>query len=259
MQPRRQAFTLIELLVVISIIALLVAILLPALSAARKSAQMTGCLSNLRQTGIGLTAYSVDYDGHLPFGFENNVTDWLINISGYISGQRGTYTADTLASGMFVCPGAAVQAGTKHYSAHPIMMPPLNATVDGVTLDKTYRIDNAKRTSELLVAADGNQVLDQPDGFPHGDADATLRRLDGWGDPFGVYMSNSDQWYYDPSFADNDDPIDISDVNRDGPWIGGFIRWRHNGDEAAGVLFLDGHVTAAKNPDIRLRNIRLDR
>ena len=51
-----------ELLVVISIIALLVAILLPALGAARKSAQRAACLSNLRQIGVVETAYAVDHD-----------------------------------------------------------------------------------------------------------------------------------------------------------------------------------------------------
>ncbi len=70
---RRRAFTLIELLVVISIIALLIAILLPALGAARKTAQLAVCKSNFKQWGIAFTGYSAENKGRLPAEGDTNI------------------------------------------------------------------------------------------------------------------------------------------------------------------------------------------
>ena len=61
----RKAFTLIELLVVIAVIAILMAILIPVLGAAKKQATMACCLSNHRNLLIGWIAYTDDNDGLL--------------------------------------------------------------------------------------------------------------------------------------------------------------------------------------------------
>ena len=61
-------FTLVELLVVISIIALLVSILLPALNKAREQAKVVVCKNNLHQMGIAISVYAADNDGHLVPG-----------------------------------------------------------------------------------------------------------------------------------------------------------------------------------------------
>jgi len=72
----RRAFTLVELLVVISIIAVLIAFLLPALSRARESAQTLSCLAKLRGLGQAMHLYAAENRGYLPLpmGWGNNGT-----------------------------------------------------------------------------------------------------------------------------------------------------------------------------------------
>lgn len=67
-KPSRRAFTLIELLVTVAIIAILAALLLPALASGKAQGKRAACISNLRQMGIAIESYAPDYDGDIPYG-----------------------------------------------------------------------------------------------------------------------------------------------------------------------------------------------
>ena len=77
-QPRRRAFTLVELLVVIGIIALLIGILLPALTKAREQSRKVACSSNLRQLMTAIRLFAQDHQNCIPGGYfdRTNADEW---------------------------------------------------------------------------------------------------------------------------------------------------------------------------------------
>ena len=91
----KKAFTLIELLVVISIIALLLAILMPSLGMAKEKARQVVCKSNLHQWGIMFQMYATDYDDKFHTGWRGT-TDytglWLHALRPYYSGNNDVRT-----------------------------------------------------------------------------------------------------------------------------------------------------------------------
>ncbi len=91
---RHCAFTLVELLVVIAIIGVLVALLLPAVQAAREAARRTQCANHLKQMGIGVHNYHDTYEafppGNINFGsccMSENYVTWTISLLPYIEQQ----------------------------------------------------------------------------------------------------------------------------------------------------------------------------
>ena len=135
MFKNRHAFTLIELLVVISIIALLISILLPALSQARVAVREVQCKANLQQFGVGVTGHSADSKGFIMTSYErepgwqdpsvigkrddkaNAFTEWNVETLGeYIpqfSGHTDADNTDAKGFGILVCPSVDPNFGER--------------------------------------------------------------------------------------------------------------------------------------------------
>lgn len=261
MKKAPTAFTLIELLVVISIIALLVALLLPALAGARQAALVVSCGSNFRQTITAVHAYAADAKGYYPdagriggsYTYRSNMMGGWDAAPRNVPTGLGLVYANQYVSTMrpFFCPsriGGAISwtdinraKGVPSLASHPNYIANSNAFITRVT---NVNIENWVTTQIRFVRwGDGNYhpsyggKLNSGDRYIYHDE---IRPIPGDSNPYGApnlvsLMADDFSW--------------SSDSNH-GPQG----RFYHN-EQGYNVAYSDGHVEFVADPN---RQIILD-
>ncbi len=224
----KQAFTLVELLVVIGIIAVLIAILLPALNAARAAAQKVVCASNIRQIGLGLYAYAASNRGWLPSPIIQDVNDF-----GNPSAPPN-FLAESLdnASRQFRCPSVD----------RILPAPPFSAVYAPTSYSDTNYQGNSVVLARQLATIPRSSEIICLDEWSYHSADAFCR-------PLWIRTSDGST---NQSHSFHDQTLDQYQFWHLFDFMGEDIEYYSSSHQGGGNCgFVDGHVEFRKFMDLR--------